>query len=51
MIYVLVLITFLMPFKAIAQFFERLDEFEKPLGLNAREPALTALHHGVIAMV
>ena len=41
----------MMPFTAIAQVFERLDEFEKQVGLNAREPALIALHHGGIAMV
>ena len=34
----------MMPFTAIAQVFERLDEFEKQVGLNAREPALIALH-------
>ena len=51
MIYALVLIIALMPVTAIAQVFERLDESETPVGLNAREPALTALPHGGIAMV
>jgi hypothetical protein len=51
MIYALVLITFLFPFTAIAQVFEHLDELETPVGLNAREPVLSALPNGGIAMV
>jgi hypothetical protein len=51
MIRTLALITALMPLAAIAQVFERLDEIEIPVGLNAREPALAALPNGGIAVV
>lgn len=51
MIRALVLIAAMMPFAAIAQVFEHLDEIATPVGRNAREPALTALPNGAIAMV
>jgi hypothetical protein len=51
MIRALILITVLMPIAATAQVFERLVDVETPVGLNAREPALTALQSGGIAMV
>jgi hypothetical protein len=51
MIYALVLIISLFPFTATAQVFKHLDELETPVGLNAREPVLSVLPNGGIAMV